>query len=586
MPAAVLNFDGLASSSVTPPDPIGAAGLSRYVQLVNGKIEIFDKSGAVVQAAKAVNTLWTGYTGTNAGNGCAARNDGDPIVRYDRLADRWIIMQVSAPNSGANSNPSFECVAVSKTADPAGAYWLYDFQFPGFPDQTKLGVWPDAYYVATNLFTSGYLGPRVCAWNRAAMLAGLPATPQCFALSTSYIGLLPADFDGTIAPPAGSPEYLLAEDATTSSTLDFWKFHVDWNTPSNSTLSAPTALSTGAFTDPACGQPSYCIPQAGTTQKLDAMPGRLMDRLAYRNLGDHESLVVNHSVTAGSVIGPRWYELRIANQTPSIYQQGTYSPDGNYRWMGSIAQDHAGNMALGYSLSAATMHPAIAWTGRLATDPLGVMGQAETTLVTGAGSETSLGRWGDYTSMSVDPSDDCTFWYTNEYYTSNGTSTWQTRIATVKFPSCGNGDFSIGAAPATVSVQVATPPPAPSNVITVLSDKASKTHVITLSVSTSTPGAISALATFVETIKHTKGKGRHRHTVTTHRTITYGKATATATGKGTVMLNIRPTRAASRLLASLHSIEVSIVLTFTPTGGTTNTKTLHLRVTAPKRKHH
>ncbi len=238
--------------------------------------------------------------------------------------------------------------------------------------------------------------------------------------------------------------------------LGIWKFHVDWTTPANTTFTGPTLLPVPAFTD-ACND-GTCIPQGGTSQQLDSLGDRLMNRLAYRNFGDHESLVVNHSVKAGTSVGIRWYELRPSAGALTVFQQGTYAPDSNYRWMGSIAQDRDGNMGLGFSLSGPSLHPQIHYTGRLAGDPAGQMTQGEGTIVNGAGSQTgsSLSRWGDYSSMSVDPVDDCTFWYTNEYIPSDGAFNWKTRIGSFKFPGCGaapvvTNDFSLSASPATLS---------------------------------------------------------------------------------------------------------------------------------------
>src|SRR5207237_1440657 len=204
----------------------------------------------------------------------------------------------------------------------------------------------------------------------------------------------------------------------------------------------------------ACGG-GTCIPQAGTTQRLDSLADRLMYRLAYRNFGDHQSLVVDHSVTVGSSVGVRWYELRVVGGNPTVYQQGTYAPDSGYRWMGSVAMDQSGNIGLGFSISSSTLHPGIHYTGRLAGDAAGTMTQGEGTIVDGAGSQTGnrgLTRWGDYSAMTVDPTDGCTFWYTNEYIPANGEFNWKTRIGTFKLPGCGNpSDFTIGASPSSVS---------------------------------------------------------------------------------------------------------------------------------------
>jgi hypothetical protein len=290
----------------------------------------------------------------------------------------------------------------------------------------------------------------VCAYDRARMIAAQAATQQCVTLSSTFGSLLPSDLDGPTAPPADRPNYLLSFG---TNALQVWKFHVDWTTPANTSMTGPTSLTTAAFS-PACGG-GACIPQSGTSNKLDSLADRLMYRLAYRNFGDHESLVVNHSVTAGSSVGLRWYELRNPNGNPTIFQQGTYAPDSAYRWMGSIAMDHAGNIGLGYSVSSSTTHPGIRYTGRLAGDALGTMTQGEGTVISGGGSQTgSLHRWGDYTSMSVDPSDDCTFWYTDEYVAANGSFNWHTRIGSFKFANCSSGpsDFSISASPASLTI--------------------------------------------------------------------------------------------------------------------------------------
>ncbi len=263
---------------------------------------------------------------------------------------------------------------------------------------------------------------------------------QCFQLSTAYPSLLPADLDGTALPPSGSPGFFL--DYTGSNTLNLWKFRVDFSNSAKTTLTGPTPISVASFSA-ACGG-GTCIPQPSTRQKLDSLADRLMYRLAYRNFGDHESMVVNQSVTAGSSTGIRWYELRnpsgstMAAGTPVVFQQGTYAPDSAYRWMGSIAMDKAGDIAVGYSVSSSSTYPSIRYTGRVPTDALGTM-EAETSVKAGSGSQLqNLSRWGDYSAMSVDPVDGCTFWYTNEYLKSSGTFNWSTWITSFKFPNCGS----------------------------------------------------------------------------------------------------------------------------------------------------
>jgi uncharacterized membrane protein len=451
-PALGVGFEGIGEGfsgpsgpffvTSAPPDPNAVVGPSNIVEVVNQSFAVFDKSGTPVYGPVPTNTLWSGF-----GGGCESNDNGDATVEYDKLAGRWIVTQFSV-----GTTPYLQCVAVSTGADPLGAYYRYAFQYANFPDYPKLGVWNDAYYETFNMFRNGtrFVGPEVCAYNRSKMLTGQAATQQCFLLGATFGSLLPADLDGSTPPPAGSPNFVLSF-ATNS--LQLWKFHVDWTTPANTKLTGPTTLPVAAFS-PACAG-GTCIPQAGTTQQLDSLADRLMYRLSYRNLGDHESLLVNNSVTAGSSVGVRWYELRDPNGTPTVYQQGTYAPDSSYRWLGSLAMDRMGDIALGYSVSSASSFPSIRYTGRLAGDPLGVMTQAEGTIVTGTGSQNGgLSRWGDYTSMSVDPADDCTFWYTDQYLATSGAFNWHTRIASFKFPSCTTGpsDFSLAASPGSLSI--------------------------------------------------------------------------------------------------------------------------------------
>lgn len=457
--AGVGNGDYGFGVNAAPPDTNGAVGATQYVQWVNESFAVFDKRTGTIAPGfpRAGNTLWSGLTDSNGQpSGCAANNDGDPVVQYDKAANRWIMTQFSV------SNPSIygylQCVAVSTTSDATGSYYQYAFSEPNFNDYPKLGVWPDGYYLTFNMFDShnAFVGGRTCALDRTKMLAGDPTAQQvCFQLGSNDGGLLPSDLDGSNPPPAGSPNYVVEFG---NNSLDFFKFHVDFTNPATSTLSGPTSIPVASFSA-ACSGGGTCIPQAGTTQRLDSLADRLMYRLAYRHFADgHESLVVDHSVTAGNSVGVRWYELRNLGGTPSVYQQGTYAPDSNYRWMGSIAMDGAGNIAMGYSVSSSSMFPSIAYTGRVPSDPLGTM-QAEHTITTGGGSQSSiqgaLSRWGDYSAMTVDPVNDCTFWYTNEYLKRTGTFNWSTRIASFTFPGCGStitNDFSISANPTSLSL--------------------------------------------------------------------------------------------------------------------------------------
>jgi hypothetical protein len=435
-PTALLNFDGVGNGftgpngtfvvNSAPPDTNGSVGPNHYVQIVNTDFAIFNKSGTAIYGPVPINTLWSGF-----GGGCQNNNDGDPVVVYDKMADRWVISQFSV-----STTPYLQCVAVSQTGDPTGAYYRYSFTYTPFPDYPKMGVWPDAYYETFNMFSGGvsFMGGAVCAYDRTKMLQGLTATQQCFGLGANYGGVLPSDLDGARLPPVGSPNYILGL-GTSNNDLAMWKFHVDWTTPANTTLTGPTKITVATYSEACSG--GTCVPQASTAQQLDSLADRLMFRLAYRNYGDHEALVANHSVTAGSGTGVRWYEIRSPGATPTIFQQGTYAPDSNFRWMGSLAMDQAGNTALGFSVSSTSLHPQVHYTGRLASDAPGTMGQGEATLINGVGSQAGLSRWGDYSAMAIDPSDDCTFWYTNEYIPSNGSFNWSTRIGSFKLPNCG-----------------------------------------------------------------------------------------------------------------------------------------------------
>jgi hypothetical protein len=434
-----LGFDGInagafgTTARYAPPDTTGAVGATQYVQWVNVSLAVYDKaSGARVMGPVAGNTLFQAL-----GGACATSNDGDPVVQYDKAAGRWVLSQFAVPGGSAGY---WQCVAVSQTSDATGAYNLYAFQYSQMNDYPKMGVWPDGYYITFNMFTSTFQGAKVCAYDRAAMLAGQPATQQCFQLSSSYGGLLPADLDGATPPPAGSPNYIVSR-LSGSSSLGLWKFHVDWNNASNSTLAGPVALPVAAYNAACSG--GACVPQPGTNQKLDSLADRLMFRLAYRNINGVERMVVNHSVQVNSTRKPnsgnsavRWYEIRNMATSPVIYQQASYSPDTAYRWMGSAAMDKQGNIAVGYSKSSSSVVPSLAFATRLASDAPGSLG-AESTIVVGGGSQLSnLSRWGDYTHMSVDPVDDCTFWYTGQYLPANGTYNWNTRIASFRIDAC------------------------------------------------------------------------------------------------------------------------------------------------------
>jgi hypothetical protein len=421
---AGVSFDGVGANGYAPPDTNMAVGPNHIVQWVNVRFAVYHKDGTILAGyPKGGNAIWSGF-----GGDCEFKNGGDPIAQYDAAHDRWLMTQL-----GSTSNPYSQCIAVSTSGDPTGTYARYQYNYGStLNDYPKFGIWPDAYYASYNLFY-GSSGGQACAYDSAAMRSGLPAQSICFTKSNDY-SLLPSDLDGATPPPAGSPNYFLTTWSSTS--LNLYKFHVDFATPANSTFTGPTSITVASYSE-ACGG-GACIPQLGTSTQLDSLADRPMYRLAYRKFSDHEALVVNHAVTAGSAVGVRWYEIRDPNGTPTVYQQGTFAPgDGNYRWMGSAAMDQAGDIAIGYSVSSGSMHPSIAYTGRAPTDPLGTMG-AEATIINGGGSQTGgLSRWGDYSALRIDPSDDCTFWYTNQYLKADGSFNWSTRIASFKFAGCG-----------------------------------------------------------------------------------------------------------------------------------------------------
>ncbi len=428
-----LNFDGVGQGvygfrvTGAPPDTNGAVGATQFMQWVNSSFAVFDKmtSDLLFGPARGV-TLFTGF-----GAPCETRNGGDGIILYDKAAGRWLFSQINAPTT--------VCIALSTSSDATDTYFRYAFDLTNLPPQTtlsdypKFGVWPDGYYYTANIFGGGFLGVNLCAFDRTNMLLGNDATAQCFFSSSHGGSYLPSDLDGTTPPPDGSPNFLV--NLSGSSALRLLRVHVDFDNPDNSTLTGPISIPVAPFTRPC----SRCVPQLGSTQALATLGDRLMFRLAYRNFEDHESLVLNHSVAVDSSIGVRWYELQSPNDTPVVFQQGTYAPDTVFRWMGSIAMDQVGDIAVGYSASSSDINPAIRYTGRVPDDPLGTL-ETENSIIKGMGSQQpTLGRWGDYSSITVDPIDDCTFWYTTEYLKTDGRFNWNTRIASFQFPNCGSG---------------------------------------------------------------------------------------------------------------------------------------------------
>jgi hypothetical protein len=419
----IQNFDGNTNyEGYVPPDTHGDVGPNHYFQVVNCHYSIYSKTGTLLLGPLLNNTVFSGMTNNS--------NDGDAVVLYDEQANRWLFSQFSLPNYP--NGPFYQMIAVSQTADPTGSWYRYQYTFTDMPDYPKFGVWGDGYYMSMNRFTSGsgnYAGIGAVAYNRTLMLAGSPSTAMVMFTKPSSdeaFGWLPSDCDGPF--PTGTPPnyYLYMYDGTPDH-LGIYEFHVDWANTTNSTFSNFLSLPVNAFTATISG-----IPQQGTTRKIDPINDRMMYRLQYRKFSDHAAMVCNHTVdVSSSVAGVRWYELRKTTGAWSIYQQSTYSlSDNNSRWMGSIAMDTSGNIALGYSISGSSMYPSIRYTGRMKNDALNTMTIGERGIINGGGSQTSASsRWGDYSSMTVDPSATATFWYTQEYYTSTSSTGWKTRIA-------------------------------------------------------------------------------------------------------------------------------------------------------------
>jgi hypothetical protein len=453
-PSATFN---VGTGTANPPDPVGDVGPNHYVRMANASFQIFSKTGTSLFGPANINTLFTGF-----GGDCETENAGDPIVLYDQLADRWLLTQFS----NSTGPGFFNCVALSTSSDPLGTYYRWAFVTATFPDYPKYGVWPNAYLISTREVNAGLIGAY--AVNRADMLAGNP-NPALVQFTVpvnafSGDGLLPADVDGDALPPPGSPAYYVGSMdnggpyGATQDALSLWEFDINFATPAASTFEVVATIPIAPYDTifPCSGR--SCIPQPAPLGAVDILSYRQrpMNRAAYRNFGSYQAIVTNQSVEAApAMAGIRWWEIRNPGTNAVLYQDSTYAPgisDGIHRWMGSIAQDSAGNMALGYSAGGPTLFPSVHYTGRLESDALNQMGQGEGIFVTGGGGLTATTRrWGDYTSMNVDPTDDCTFWYVNEYFAASGTQ-WTMRAGSFKFPDCGNPNLGVAALPLSQAV--------------------------------------------------------------------------------------------------------------------------------------
>jgi hypothetical protein len=509
--AMVESFDGLGvgftgpqgpSAVRSPSDSSLAIGPDHIVQIVNSRLAVFSKKGArfgttgtVLYGAVATNVIFAGLGGV-----CESRNNGDAVVRYDQLANRWLIVmpifgriplrdgpkpapagQPAAPGQlaieGQASDPGQAvappahppqpppqpegrgrgpaasptptpppgtyamCYAVSTTSDPLGPYYRYAFNRPLFPDYPRPAIWPDGYYVPTSTGDT-VIQKHACVADRASMLAGRPAAEQCIVIDGVNF-LNNADIDGRALPPAGAPNIMMAAGGTQlknvleDDAIFAWTFHVDWRTPANTKISDPIRIGVAPYQYLCGGQLTNCVPQPGTDRRLDAQGDKLMQRLVYRNVGGHESIVALHSVATGAGGGGvRWYEFRLDKaRKPVVFQQGTYAPDSFYRWMGSIGMDRRGNIGIGYSFGGTPNFAGQRFAARLAGDPRGRLTLREAVLIEGEAAQTATIRWEDYTTTAMDPSDDCTFWYTGDYVKKDA-ATYSSRIGAFRVPGC------------------------------------------------------------------------------------------------------------------------------------------------------
>ena len=484
-----------------PSDNSLAVGPDHVVQIVNSRIAIYSKkgskygkSGIVLYGPVATKSVWTGFGGV-----CEARNNGDAVVRYDQLAGRWLIVlpifsrigpdefpakttvavgqtvapgqlakpgELSSPGAPAElpanppqppppperGHPPQEkkagvwamCYAVSTGPDPLGSYYRYAFERTLFPDYPRPAVWIDGYYVATST-GDDVIQKHVCIADRTKMLVGQPSTEQCIVVDGVNF-LNNADIEGQKRPPAGAPNIMMASGGTQlKNVFDddgvyFWKVNVDWNNPANTKADGPTKIKVAPYHYLCNGQLTSCVPQPDTERRLDVQGDKIMNRVIYRRLGRHESIVAAQSVaTEGGGGGVRWYEFRLDKQrNPVLYQQGTYAPGGFYRWMPSIAMDKKGDIGVGYSFGGIPNFPGQRFAAREADDPKGLLTLHETVLAEGEAPQKDTLRWEDYTTTAMDPSDDCTFWYVGDYFKA-GEANYRTKIGSFRLPNCKGG---------------------------------------------------------------------------------------------------------------------------------------------------
>ncbi len=513
----MASFDGLGEGFTgpqgtavlrNPSDNSIAVGPNHIVQIVNTRTAIFTKKGRRYDTTGKVlyGPVETRNVFRDFGGPCEERNNGDAVVRYDQLADRWLIVmpifsrsplrptepepgragepartsekgragqpgaaeslfkppapppppmvpgdtifRAGANGRGGQARPPAEqgsyamCYAVSVGSDPFGPYYRYEFIRPLFPDYPRPAIWPDGYYVPTST-GDAVIQKHACVADRERMLKGEDATEQCVVIDGVNF-LNNADVDGTQAPPKGAPNIMMAAGGTQlkkvmeDSVIDVWAFHVDWKDPSKTTVNGPTTVGVAPYHYLCDGQLTNCVPQPGTDRHLDAQGDKLMARLVYRRIGNQESIVAVHSVNSATGGGVRWYEFRVQgrDRTVSLFQQGTYAPEGGFRWMGSAAMDGKGNIGIGYSYGGSPDFAGQRFAARLAGDPGGMLTLHEAVLAQGEGAQTNTLRWEDYAQTAVDPSDDCTIWYVGDYLHRDATN-YSTRIGGFRLPGCG-----------------------------------------------------------------------------------------------------------------------------------------------------
>ncbi len=452
----VENFDGLGATFVgpagdmksrSPSDNSLAIGPDHIVQIVNSRMAIFtkkgkkfDTTGKPIYGPVVTNAIFAGFGGQ-----CEHRSSGDAVVRYDQLAGRWLfVLPIFQRPPDNPKGPYSMCYAVSQGPDPQGPYYRYEFKRDLFPDYPRPAIWPDGYYIPTSTGDT-VIQKHACVADRTKMLAGLPATEQCVIVDGAGF-LNNADIDGQQLPPAGAPNILMAAGGSqlrkqfADDGIYTYQMHVDWVDPTKTTLSAPVKIPVAPYHYLCDGQLTKCVPQPGTETRLDAQGDKLMQRLVNRRIGKQESIVGLHSIdTQANTAGVRWYEFRLDHQrAPFLYQQGTFAPDGAYRWMGSIAMNSRGDIGMGYSYAAVGGFVGQRFTGRLRKDPKGQMTLKENILAAGEAAQTNTLRWEDYTTTAVDPSDDCTLWYVGDYVKANALS-YSTRIGAFRIGKCSKG---------------------------------------------------------------------------------------------------------------------------------------------------